>query len=159
MQAALRAEASEPILHPGNFNPLNEQTQIRLLQASRLDEGMVLTPSRFRNNTGLDAVFRNLGALERAEAVEAKIIKDFKPNEIGKAVSTLKGSRWGVQGSDEYVLGQGSRLQVSRVATPAMRETGRIIQTAPQLDRTLVIMDQYGNIFSYDPTFWEMLKW
>ncbi|MBK7236296.1 MAG: RHS repeat-associated core domain-containing protein [Sterolibacteriaceae bacterium] len=168
MQAAVDELAAEALIYttlPPRYagtglgiHDLNEAMQSSFYETSRLAEGMALTPSRYNNNTGMDSVFRNFSGLE-VEVAELKVIGDFKPGEIGKALGALRSTRYGVQGSSQYATNQVARILRSNVATPAMRQTARVIQNASQVNRTLVVMDELGNIYAFDLSFVEMLTW
>jgi len=160
MDAALAADVAKPLLEYGTPQwAAREKTMEFMLDELRLEEGLEAQPTHFSNNTGLDRVFTNTSRTA-TEAAELKASKGFR-GDVNKALKLLKPTKYGTQASAPYVANQGARLLSSKFATSAMQGTGRLLQQSPNIERSLIVMDEYANLYQFnmlDLELWKSLK-
>ncbi len=161
MRTAVSGDKKVPIFAKNTNIQRKEKIHLEKLDRQKLKEGKSSIPSQFEGNgQGMDRVYKSKVSPKKVEIVEAKFVSGFKPGEVAKALGKLNETRkYGLQGTEEYIYNQTTRLEKSPKATNAMRQTAKIIRQADEISRTLEIMNEYGEMFSYDLSFYEPLLW
>ena len=156
--AGITTASKEVMTKPGSCNPANEFMQKKIVATKLEESNKWVMESQFKNNQGLDLVAANPSG-SKVLVGELKVITGHIRGSIEQALSRLKNSRYGLQLSEEFVGKQATRLRTSPKSTPEMRQAGGLIQNANKVDRILYVMDEFGEIYSYDFGFYEMYLW